>query len=69
MMKQLVICKLCKALPQIIEDVVHENKELALTNTVFEELTQCHSDILTSLYLLAFSTYEGFKNFLTDEKE
>lgn len=55
--------KLCKALPQIIEDVVHDNPGLALRNSVYEELTQEHADILTSLYLLAFSTYEGFQKF------
>lgn len=52
--------KLCKALPRIIEDVVSENKELELKNTVYEELTAEHSDLLSALYLLAFSTYEGF---------
>lgn len=55
--------KLCKALPQIIEDVVHDNPSLALKNTVYDELTKEHSDTLTSLYLLAFSTYEGFQTF------
>lgn len=54
--------KLCAALPQIIEDVVNDNPGLALKNTVYEELTKEHSDILTSLYLLAFATYEGFDN-------
>lgn len=53
--------KLCVALPQIIEDVVKENPKLTLKNTVFKELTSEHADILTSLYLLAFSTYEGFR--------
>lgn len=52
--------KLCFALPQIIEDVIKDNPSLALTNTVYDELTKQHSDILTSLYLLAFSSYEGF---------
>ncbi|MDE6257085.1 MAG: Eco47II family restriction endonuclease [Muribaculaceae bacterium] len=52
--------KLCIALPSIIEDVLNENKTLALKNTVYEELTKEHSDLLTALYLLAFSTYEGF---------
>lgn len=55
--------KLCTTLPQIIEDVVLENPGLALKNTVYEELTKGHADILTSLYLLAFATYEGFDNF------
>lgn len=52
--------KLCVALPQIIEDVVSENKTLVLRNSVYEELTKEHSDLLTALYLVAFSTYEGF---------
>lgn len=54
--------KLCQALPQIIEDVVNDNPGLALKNTVYKELTKEHADILTSLYLLAFSTYEGFQS-------
>lgn len=53
--------KLCLALPQIIEDVVKDNKQLAVNNTVFEELTKEHADLLTAIYLLAFSTYEGFE--------
>ncbi len=52
--------KLCVALPVIIEDVVSEDKSLSLNNTVYDELTKEHSDLLTALYLLAFSTYEGF---------
>lgn len=60
---EMAFFKLCKVLPLIIEDVVNENPGLALSNTVYNELTKEHSDILTSLYLLAFSTYEGFQNF------
>lgn len=52
----------CTALPQIIEDVVNDNPGLSLKNSVYEELIKEHSDILTSLYLLAFSTYEGFQD-------
>ena len=52
------------ALPKIIEDVLAENEALALNNTVYQELTKEHSDLLTSLYLLAFSTYEGFDQLL-----
>lgn len=52
--------KLCAVLPQIIEDVVNDNSELHLRNTVYSELEAKHSDMLTALYLLAFSTYEGF---------
>ena len=55
-------CKLCMALPQIIEDVVNDNETFRLNNTVYNELAQGHADLLKSLYLLAFSTYEGFDN-------
>lgn len=55
--------KLCVALPTIIEDVLENNSELTLKNTVYEELTKEHSDLLTALYMLAFSTYEGFEDF------
>lgn len=54
--------KLCIALPQIIEDVVSENAAFAMENTVYSELTKEHSDLLTALYILAFSTYEGFEH-------
>lgn len=53
-------CKLCKALPVIIRDVVNDNSEYTLNNTVYGELSEKHSDLLQALYLLAFSTYEGF---------
>ncbi len=52
--------KLCNALPDIIEDVVTDNSEMALSNTVFSDLKKNNADVLKSLYLLAFSTYEGF---------
>ena len=52
--------KLCNALPDIIEDVVEDNSEMSLTNTVFSDLKKNNSNVLKSLYLLAFSTYEGF---------
>lgn len=58
--------KLCVALPTIIEDVVKDDPMLALKNSVYKDLTIAHADILTSLYILAFSTYEGFKE-LTDK--
>lgn len=56
--------KLCKALPLIIGDVIADNSELALKNSVYDELTAQHADLLTSLYMLAFSTYEGFEDFI-----
>lgn len=57
--------RLCMALPKIIEDVVSENEEFVLNNTVYKELTEEHADLLTALYLLAFSTYEGFEQIAT----
>lgn len=56
--------KLCLALPSIIEDVVENNRQLAISNTVFDELTKEHADLLTAIYLLAFSTYEGFEHLI-----
>lgn len=53
--------KLCKALPIIIDDVMENEKEVRLKNTVYKELKG--TDLLKSLYLLAFKTYEGFENF------
>lgn len=58
---RLAFYKLCVALPRIIEDVVRDNEELALSNSVYRELSEAHADMLTALYLLAFSTYEGFE--------
>lgn len=57
--------KLCLALPSIIEDVVKDNEQLAINNTVFDELTGEHADLLMAIYLLAFSTYEGFEQLVT----
>lgn len=61
--------KLCVALPTIIEDVVNDNKQLAINNTVFKELTGQHADLLSAIYLLAFSTYEGFDNFVNQQHD
>lgn len=58
---KLAFYKLCQALPTIIEDVVNNNKQLTISNSVFTELTKEHADLLTAIYLLAFSTYEGFE--------
>lgn len=56
--------KLCKALPDVLDDVLaQEGEKRGEGNTVFEELAQISPDILRSLYLLAFKTYEGFKDF------
>ena len=54
--------RLCKALPVIIDDVIAEGGLEQSINTVFDELNAISSDILKSLYLLSFKTYEGFSN-------
>lgn len=54
--------KLCSILPQILDDVISEGKIEPSTNTVFEELSKISPDILKSLYLLSFKTYEGFRS-------
>ena len=52
---------ICKALPSIIDEIISENSELLVEeDTVISELKESNQDILKSLYMLAFSTYEGF---------
>lgn len=53
--------KLCKTLPDILDDVVSEDPTTMLTSTVYDELDK--TNFYKSLYLLAFKTYEGFENF------
>lgn len=55
--------KLCKVLPTILDDVIKELGSSTNQNTVFTELASISPDIMKSLYLLAFKTYEGFDNF------
>lgn len=54
--------KICKQLPTIIDEIIAENDEFVVEDdTVISELRSKNPDILKSLYMLAFSTYEGFK--------
>lgn len=55
--------RLCKALPDILDDVIANMSREINDNTVFTELAAISPDIVKSLYLLAFQTYEGFENF------
>jgi hypothetical protein len=55
--------KLCKALPDILDDVIGGMKRDNDENTVFVELKAISPDIMKSLYLLAFKNYEGFELF------
>lgn len=54
--------KICKQLPIIIDEIIAENDEFVVEDdTVISKLRSKNPDILKSLYMLAFSTYEGFK--------
>ncbi len=55
--------KLCKVLPEILDDVLKRMPEQQHSNTVFEELKAISPNISKSLYMLAFKTYDGFDNF------
>lgn len=59
--------KLCLVLPNVVKDVVKSSDNKIFKNSVYEELSAMSSDMLTSLYLLAFGKYEGFLDFLLDE--
>lgn len=57
-------CNLCKVLPFLIKDIVKNQHSLIIgKDTVIEELEERNKDLLSALYLLAFSTYEGFYNY------
>ena len=48
---------------EINKKIISENDEFVVEDdTVISELRSTNPDILKSLYMLAFSTYEGFKN-------
>lgn len=55
--------KLCRALPDILDDVIDELQCGSIQNNVYDELHQLSPNTFKSLYLLAFKTYEGFQNF------
>lgn len=59
--------RLCEVLPRVISDVVHDNGSKSKENTVIDELQKKSSDIMTSLYLLAFEKYEGFSSFKIEQ--
>jgi hypothetical protein len=60
---RLAFQKLCLVLPSVIKDVVDNITTRNKQNTVFAELNNLSSDLLTSIYLLSFKKYEGFNNF------
>ena len=53
--------KICMVLPELIDEIIDENKELQVgSDTVIDDLYQTNPDLLKALYLLAFKEYEGF---------
>lgn len=55
--------KLCRALPDILDDVVTDLQCGTIHSTVYDELRELSPDMFKSLYLLAFQTYDGFQDF------
>lgn len=53
--------KLCRTLPEILDDVMLTIPRDSIRNTVQDELNIKSHDLLKSLYLLSFETYEGFR--------
>ena len=51
---------LCAILPIVMEDVFEALPDSFINNTVYSELILKNSDILKSIYKLAFSSYLGF---------
>lgn len=62
---KLAFSKLCQALPRIIEDVVSQTKLALHSNTVLSELEAIDKNFMKSIFVLAFSKYEGFHGFNT----
>jgi hypothetical protein len=57
----LAFSKLCNILPKVLDDVISNQKESTIQNSVFEELNSISSkSLLKSLYLLSFKKYDGF---------
>lgn len=53
--------KICEALPVLIDEIIKEDDKMAVEkDSVFTELMAINPDLLKSLYILAFNSYEGF---------
>ncbi len=52
---------LCEVLPSVLDDVIKNQDEARIKNSVFEELQEIASEsLLKSIYLLSFEKYDGF---------
>jgi len=54
--------QLIEVLPIVMDDVLRNIKKNSVKSEVFEELKTIDKNILKSLYMLSFKTYEGFDN-------
>lgn len=53
--------KICRILPGIINEIIDELPSLTIEkDTVLDELKTINNDLVKAIYLLAFSSYEGF---------
>lgn len=52
--------KLCEVLPVVMNDVLLDIKEDIIQESVFADLSDLGDNIIKTIYLLAFETYEGF---------
>jgi hypothetical protein len=56
--------QLCAVLPKVIADVVDDlAQNVAIQNTVYQELQAISPNLLKSVYLLSFKKYQGFNEF------
>ncbi len=54
---------LCEVLPSVLDDVIKNQDEARIKNSVFEELQEIASEsLLKSIYLLSFEKYDGFND-------
>jgi hypothetical protein len=60
---------LCEILPRVLYDVVNSKVQRDVNNTVYSELNEYSNNILKSLFLMAFNSYNGFNRFNIDVYE
>lgn len=59
--------QICNILPIVLKDVISSLRIDLINSTVFEELQKYSTNIMESLYLLAFAKYEGFEKIQYNE--
>ena len=52
--------KVCEALPVAIDAAVRSSGQSTTKNDVFQTLSRLSPNLLKSIYLMSFQTYEGF---------